>query len=174
MLAYKNRKEALQSEMFSIRSHDSQQKKIQALLAEAPAHLDLSPLFMAETAETAEEQQPFGDFQTCHQNVSDFQTCRDKETDELHHYKSALYKNLAKKDDRLLTIWNILDDHSFAELQLMQKQLPTEMFLLQILQKNVQNMIHVFKRAVSPACEQFLLWFKQELTVNYRFRTIYL
>jgi len=85
-----------------------------------------------------------------------------------------LYKNLAKKDDRLLTIWNILDDHSFAELQLMQKQLPVEMFLLQILQKNVQNMIHVFKRAVSPACEQFLLWFKQELTVNYRFRTIYL
>jgi len=59
ILAYKNRKEALQSEMFSIRSHDSQQKKIQALLADAPAHLDLSPLFMVQTAETAEEQQPF-------------------------------------------------------------------------------------------------------------------
>jgi hypothetical protein len=62
ILAYKNRKEALQSEMFSMRSHDSQQKKIQAILEDAPAHLDLRPLFMVQTADTAEEQQPFNDF----------------------------------------------------------------------------------------------------------------
>jgi hypothetical protein len=63
MLAYKNRKEALQSELFSLRSHDSQQQKIQALLADTPAHLDLSPLFLAQSSERAEEQEPFGEFQ---------------------------------------------------------------------------------------------------------------
>ena len=72
---------------------------------------------MEQTAEAVEEPHPFGDFETCHQTINDFQTCKDKDTDELRYFKSELFKNLAKKDDRLLTIWNILDDHSFSELQ---------------------------------------------------------
>ena len=35
-------------------------------------------------------------------------------------------------------------------------------------------MIHLFKRAISNECEQFLIWFKHELTINQRFKTIYL
>jgi len=53
-------------------------------------------------------------------------------------------------------------------------QVPSEQYLEQVLAKNIQNMIFIFKRRVSSRLKHFLAWFKQELVVNDRFREVYL
>ena len=73
-----------------------------------------------------------------------------------------------------MTIWNLMDDQTFQELLHYEKQLPAELFRLQILRKNIQYMIYIFKRIISNDLEKFLLWFKEELEINERFRHVYL
>ena len=48
------------------------------------------------------------------------------------------------------------------------------MFIVQVLQKNIQCMIFIFKRVIINDLEHFLQWFKDEVTDNERFREIYL
>ena len=108
----------------------------------------------------------------------DFQSCinpgPDQQAVDLSQYTCSLYKNKERKDARLMSIWNLMDDQTFQELLHYEKQLPAELFRLQILRKNIQYMIFIFKRVISNDIEKFLIWFKQELEINSRFRHVYL
>ena len=85
---------------------------------------------------------------------------------DLDKYDSESFKGECRRDRRLITIWNIIDDVNYQEMIKLKSQLQPELFTAQVLQKNIQNMIFIFKRVILNDCETFLNWFKSELIVN--------